>query len=555
MKAYFTALPLVLLSLQFLIVSSLAINSCPSKGSYEGFSAISVIPKTETHLQLLASFLKNPCEAFLFWPDSIRRFAKNIVVISESSLGKWTRVFPASVYTVITGDLASLLKSAPAQKKIYLGRPPDPELIPKHLVENDVTSNNATHGISFKGQSVDQWFYQSYYTLDILQQKWINLSTLYSESIELKIIGQSHENRSIYALFVGHTNASKPRRILINAMFHAREWVTPPVATYLSERLAVAKANSIEPYASLLDDVQVIIVPVANPDGYEYSATEDRLWRKNRRPGSPCVEVDLNRNWDLDFDGSEASSVHKCDDVYKGPFAFSEPEAQSLRDLIITIPGITLHLDIHSYSQLVLGPWSYTKKVPPNLDIITTVGYAIAKDISQENGVRYLLSLSSKDKLIYLASGTMCDWAFSKGVLSYGLELRPSAFDPDSFLLPENEILPTCEEVFASMQRLLYYARNNSNLSSSTQSPTGSSVPSTTLSPTFTPILWPSVSPELSQILSPTSSPTSSTQPSLSLSSIAIAGIGLIIAVVLIVLITLIIIFLRSCRAWISLLF
>ena len=29
----------------------------------------------------------------------------------------------------------------------------------------------------------------------------------------------------------------------------------------------------------------------------QYSWSEDRLWRKNRRPGSPCDGVDLNRNY------------------------------------------------------------------------------------------------------------------------------------------------------------------------------------------------------------------------------------------------------------------
>jgi murein tripeptide amidase MpaA len=40
-------------------------------------------------------------------------------------------------------------------------------------------------------------------------------------------------------------------------------------------------------------------MPLVNPDGYEYSWTTDRLWRKNRTPnlGSSCVGTDLNRNF------------------------------------------------------------------------------------------------------------------------------------------------------------------------------------------------------------------------------------------------------------------
>lgn len=40
------------------------------------------------------------------------------------------------------------------------------------------------------------------------------------------------------------------------------------------------------------------ILPVMNPDGYEYSHTKDRMWRKNRAwHGGQCVGVDLNRNF------------------------------------------------------------------------------------------------------------------------------------------------------------------------------------------------------------------------------------------------------------------
>jgi hypothetical protein len=45
------------------------------------------------------------------------------------------------------------------------------------------------------------------------------------------------------------------------------------------------------------------IMPILNPDGYEFSRTPGhRLWRKNRSsppPGSDCYGIDLNRNYDV----------------------------------------------------------------------------------------------------------------------------------------------------------------------------------------------------------------------------------------------------------------
>ena len=59
---------------------------------------------------------------------------------------------------------------------------------------------------------------------------------------------------------------------------HAREWIGSAVATYIISQL-VEKNSS---YAKLLENSDWMILPVANPDGYEYSHTSDRLWRKTR---------------------------------------------------------------------------------------------------------------------------------------------------------------------------------------------------------------------------------------------------------------------------------
>lgn len=456
---------------------SRAIHSCPFRTSYDGFSAISVVPSTNIHMQLLSSFLSNPCEAFLYRPDGIQQHAKNVVVISTNSLSKWDRAFSDS-YTVITHDLASALKSAPIQRRTYVDRALRFGTILKRPTADGQPINKSGQAHFSSRHTVENEFYQSYFTLEILQEKWTNLSKQFPDQVELKVIGRSHQNRPIHALFVGRTDPKSPRRILINSLLHAREWVTPPAVTYAAERLAVETANAKQPFASLLNNVQVIFVPVANPDGYEFTATNDRLWRKNRRPGQPCAGVDLNRNWDMDFGGPHTTSVSKCSEIYTGPFAFSEPETQSLRNLVLETPGIAVHVDVHSFSQLVLGPWSHSYETPPNLSIVEAVGNGIAEDLSNRHGHVYRLSLNSKVPLLYLASGVMSDWMFSKGILSFGFELRPSEDDVNTFLLPEDEILPTCEEVFACFPRLLNYARN------STESrPTLSPTPSQSASP------------------------------------------------------------------------
>ena len=101
--------------------------------------------------------------------------------------------------------------------------------------------------------------------------------------------------------------------------------------------------------------VTLLAVPVANPDGYQHSWDHDRYWRKNRRDQHG---VDLNRNFEVAW-GERGASDDPRSPIYHGPSPFSEPESVALRDLLRR-EKIEGHIDFHSYSQLVLYPWSYT---------------------------------------------------------------------------------------------------------------------------------------------------------------------------------------------------
>lgn len=86
------------------------------------------------------------------------------------------------------------------------------------------------------------------------------------------------------------------------------------------------------PWASKVD---FAIVPVLNPDGYEYTHTNNRLWRKNRSKSKAtylgrCAGTDLNRNFAYKW-GGLGSSIDPCMEIYAGVGAFSEPESQALK--------------------------------------------------------------------------------------------------------------------------------------------------------------------------------------------------------------------------------
>lgn len=57
----------------------------------------------------------------------------------------------------------------------------------------------------------------------------------------------------------------------MEATLHAREWATTPVALYSIHRLV---ENVTTEDQDLLNNIDWIILPIANPDGYEYSHTD-----------------------------------------------------------------------------------------------------------------------------------------------------------------------------------------------------------------------------------------------------------------------------------------
>jgi len=63
-------------------------------------------------------------------------------------------------------------------------------------------------------------------------------------------------------------NGTRPV-VLVDAGIHAREWVAPGMALYIIYQLVENNAANV----NLTNGVDWYILPVLNPDGYEYSQT------------------------------------------------------------------------------------------------------------------------------------------------------------------------------------------------------------------------------------------------------------------------------------------
>merc|ERR1719369_735236 len=267
-----------------------------------------------------------------------------------------------------------------------------------------------------------------------------------SDWVKTISIGESVEGRDMRVIQITKAGPNAPTA-WIEAGIHAREWIASATATFMINELV----TNYEQNKDIVDNLNIHILPMANPDGYEYSRTSDRLWRKNRRRNSNgCYGVDLNRNWGFHW-GESGVSNNPCSDVYCGSSAFSEIESINIKNYVESLnPTPVLGHCIHSYSQLWLWPYGYDyNAVPDNWQEIKKLAEDAADALYQVHGT-YFDPINSAD--LYPAAGASDDWY--KGGLgtryAFTTELRDTG--RYGFELPPEQIIPSGEELFAGMK-------------------------------------------------------------------------------------------------------
>ncbi len=292
-------------------------------------------------------------------------------------------------------------------------------------------------------------FFADFRTIDQINAKMDAWVAARPDLVSSFVVGTSLEGRVIRGVRFTKASAGSPG-ILFNATQHAREWGAMVTAMFVGESLLTG--YGVNPrITQLLDTAWVDVIPVVNPDGYVYTWTTNRLWRKNRRANADgTFGVDLNRNWAFQWGGGGAST-NPGDETYRGVAAFSEPESQAMRDYFVAHPSLVGHIDFHSYSQLVLSPWGYTTAFPSNNDALVALGREMKDAIARTTGASYAAGPIAST--LYIASGSAVDHAYgAHGVPSYTIEVRDTG--SYGFVMPASEILPTGAENFAAALEL-----------------------------------------------------------------------------------------------------
>jgi hypothetical protein len=213
-----------------------------------------------------------------------------------------------------------------------------------------------------------------------LKEEFIRTAARNWRIAKLVKFGKSVKGEDLIALKLSkgalwRRDGSKPAVLYLGAQ-HAREWITPEMVRRLMHYF-VDNYDTDKQIRRLVDKNELWFVPVANPDGYDWTFEPgQRLWRKNLRDnnGNGTIEpgdgVDLNRNlaykWGYD---NEGSSPDPASETYRGPGPTSEPESKAI-DALARRVGFEFFVNYHSAAELLLYGTGWQVSTPTPDDVI-----------------------------------------------------------------------------------------------------------------------------------------------------------------------------------------
>ena len=180
------------------------------------------------------------------------------------------------------------------------------------------------------------------------------------ERVSVSVVGKAYEN-DIKVIRISSAATDGDRAtVLVTGTHHAREWISPMVVMGYAWSL-VEQYDSDPAVRKAVDNLNIYIVPVQNPDSYIRTFSGDRLRRTNQSPS--CRDgVDLNRNWPAK-DWSKNTGACGTE-TYCGPRATSEPETQATKSFGDSLTKPVLYVDVHSGGNAVMIPYAANNTRP-----------------------------------------------------------------------------------------------------------------------------------------------------------------------------------------------
>lgn len=446
-----------------LVLSCPAFAFIKSEADNDGkFKVIRIFPHDANQLELVRRMDSKSSDLKLnFWksPTKLGQFAD---VMAEPSVAKPFVSFlvEKNISHIVTiDDVQSLTVEREGPRSSMIMKEGSNPLLDAFLKRaKDVSSRNKA-----------RYAFGDYHSYNDMVQ-WMNdIEYHYPHLAKVFSTGTTYEGRHIRGIKIGSPIHRTDKRIVwVDGGIHAREWAAVHTALYFIDQL-ISQYGTDPQVTSYVDTLNFYIIPVANPDGYEYSRSDispqTRFWRKNRglqickkdrwRRERCCGGVDLNRNFDFHW-GETGSSSDTCSEIYQGSGPFSEPETRAIRDKIMSPElwgKIDAFITLHTYSQMWIHPYNHMRhSVPSDVDELEDVGKRGVKALESVYGTKYRFGTGAD--ILYPSAGGSDDWAKAKAKIKYVylLELRPDEEEWDGFLLDKKQLIPTGRETWAGIK-------------------------------------------------------------------------------------------------------
>lgn len=196
------------------------------------------------------------------------------------------------------------------------------------------------------------------------------IKEIYPDIVEIRKIGSTFFGRDILALKLGKGK----RNILIVGSHHGREWLTSTLLMVMLEQYADSyrKGQSYGTFSTrIFDEIAIWFVPMLNPDGVtiQQSGVEfypesyhDKLFEMNgyspdfSKWKANGLGVDLNRQYQADWNNLKESVPIPWYQLYKGKKPFTEQEVKAIQQFTERIHPL-IAVSYHSSGREIF--WEY----------------------------------------------------------------------------------------------------------------------------------------------------------------------------------------------------
>ncbi|KAI1700338.1 zinc carboxypeptidase domain-containing protein [Ditylenchus destructor] len=460
---------------------------------YNGYQLVDVIPETESQFHALKSVGNHP--------QIDERHIKNLQGVQ---LWHESQTVNRPTALLVPSDFSEAFFS-------YL-RDHNLKYEVKHsdfgrYLTNEKQKEEESRKLSLKSGTFNLNMYHSY---DEIMGYLNDTAKKHENFVQFGSLGKSFEGREVPFVKIGFPAKAPKKILLLDAGFHANEWNGHASALHFIDRLVSDSA-----LADLLHDIDIYVIPVMNPDGYEYSRTNKghgwRLTRSGPHGDQKCYGADLNRNWDFHWCTDEFEVLERlaalcicmalesapgplltcqtrlmCDTglygaahaqvppitpQYCGEKIFSEPEARALQQFMFKNKDLMKgYITLHSYSELIIHPYGccednvtaqysedveYLVSAPP-VRFLTAQSFVKrvankAADAIVEVGGPRYDVGTARETIIYTASGASDDYTKAMGV-----KFVYTIEIGKEYAVPQEQIESTARQIVAA---LIVFAR------------------------------------------------------------------------------------------------